>query len=72
MMPRYASLGARTVPEISEDVVVWLAPTAGLALAAVLNISAPKPPRVRVMIGLTLFGLIHLLVQRNQRRRSSW
>jgi len=64
MMPRYASLGARTVPEISEDVVVWLAPTAGLALAAVLNISAPKPPRVRVMIGLTLFGLIHLLVQR--------
>jgi hypothetical protein len=64
MMPRYASLGARTVPEISEDVVVWLAPTAGLALAAVLNIPAPKPPRVRVMIGLTLFGLIHLLVQR--------
>jgi hypothetical protein len=64
MMPRYASLGARTVPEISEDVVVWLAPTAGLALAAVLNIFASKPPRVRVMIGLTLFGLIHLLVQR--------
>jgi NAD(P)-dependent dehydrogenase (short-subunit alcohol dehydrogenase family) len=64
MMPRYASLGARTVPEISEDVVVWLAPTAGLTLAAVLNIPAPKPPRVRVMIGLTLFGLIHLLVQR--------
>jgi hypothetical protein len=64
MMPRYASLGARTVPEISEDVVVWLAPTAGLALAAMLNIPAPKPPRVRVMIGLTLFGLIHLLVQR--------
>ena len=64
LMPRYASLGTRTVPEISEDVVVWLAPTAGLALAAVLNISAPKPPRVRAMIGLTLFGLIHLLVQR--------
>jgi len=64
MMPRYASLGTRTVPEISEDVVVWLAPMAGLALAAVLNISAPKPPRVRVMIGLTLFALIHLLVQR--------
>jgi hypothetical protein len=64
LMPRYASLGTRTVPEISEDVLVWLAPMAGLALAAVLNISAPKPPRVRVMIGLTLFGLIHLLVQR--------
>ena len=64
LMPRYASLGTRTVPAISKNVVVWLAPTAGLALAAVLNISAPKPPRVRVMIGLTLFGLIHLLVQR--------
>jgi hypothetical protein len=64
MLPRYASLGTRTVSEISEDVVVWLAPTAGLALAHVLNISAPKPPRVRVMIGLTLFGFIHLLVQR--------
>jgi hypothetical protein len=64
LMPRYASLGTRTLTEISEDVVVWLAPMAGLALAAVLNISAPKPPRVRVMIGLTLFGLIHLLVQR--------
>jgi hypothetical protein len=63
LMPRYASLG-RTVPEMSEDVVVWLAPTAGLALAAVLNISAPKPPRVRAIIGLSLFGLIHLLVQR--------
>jgi hypothetical protein len=63
LMPRYASLG-RTVPEMSEDVVVWLAPTAGLALAAALSISAPKPPRVRAMIGLSLFGLIHLLVQR--------
>jgi len=64
MMARYASLGTRTVSEICEDVVVWLAPTTGLTLAAVLNISAPKPPRVRVMIGLTLFGLIHLLIQR--------
>jgi hypothetical protein len=62
LMPRYASLG-RTVSEMSGDVVVWLAPTAGLALAAVLNISAPKPPRVRAMIGLSLFGLIHVLVQ---------
>jgi len=62
LMPRYASLG-RTVPEMSGDVVVSLAPTAGLALAAVLNISAPKPSRERAMIGLSLFGLIHLLVQ---------
>jgi hypothetical protein len=63
LMPRYASLG-RTVPEMSEDMVVWLAPTAGLALAAVLNVFAPKPPRLRAMTGLSLFGLIHLLVQR--------
>jgi hypothetical protein len=35
----------------------------------VLNISAPKPPRVRVMIGLTLFGLIHLLVHGLSLRR---
>jgi len=37
---------------------------AGLALAAALTITAPKPARVRVMIGLTLFGLVHLLAQR--------
>jgi hypothetical protein len=54
----------RTVPEMSEDVVVWLAPTAGLALAAALNLSATKPPRVRAMIGLSLLGLLHLLLQR--------
>ena len=64
LMPLYASLGSRPLYDLVRDVAVWLAPTGGLALAAMLNISAPKPPRVRVMIGLTLFGVIHLLAQR--------
>src|SRR5262249_56357708 len=64
LMPAYASLGARTISDIFRDTAVWLAPAAGLALAAALTISAPKPPRVRAMIGLTLFGCIHLLAQR--------
>ena len=36
----------------------------GLAIAAALGIAIPKPPRVRAMIALSAFGLIHLLVQR--------
>ena len=64
LLPSYASLGARPIADIFRDTAVWLAPTAGLALAAALNISAPKPPRVRAMIGLTLFGFIHLIAQR--------
>ena len=30
------------------------------------GIAQPKPPRVRVLIGLTAFGLIHLLAQRQR------
>jgi hypothetical protein len=63
LLPQYASMGARPVPEILKA-VEWIVPIAGLALAAAMGIAAPKPPRVRVMIGLTAFGLIHLLVQR--------
>lgn len=63
LLPLYASMGARTVPEILKA-VEWIAPIAGLGVAAVLSIAAAKPPRVRVMIGLTAFGLIHLLAQR--------
>ncbi len=63
LLPQYASMGARSVPETLEA-VQWIVPIAGLAIAAALSIAAPKPPRVRAMIGLTLFGLIHLLVQR--------
>jgi hypothetical protein len=64
VMPLYASLGSRPLFDVIRDTAVWLAPAAGLALAAVLNLNAPKLPRLRVMIGLTVFGLVHLLVQR--------
>src|SRR5262249_30440001 len=64
LMPLYAAIGSRPISAIFQDTIVWLAPTGGLALAAALSISAPKPPRARALIGLTLFGLIHLLVQR--------
>jgi hypothetical protein len=64
VMPAYASLDSRSISDIFPDTLVWLAPMAGLAFAAALNIAAPRPPRVRAMIGLTLFGLIHLLAQR--------
>jgi hypothetical protein len=64
-LPLYASIGggAHSVPAILKA-VAWIAPIAGLALAAAMTIAAPKPPRLRVMIGLTAFGLIHLLAQR--------
>jgi hypothetical protein len=63
LLPLYASIEARSVPATLKA-VVWIAPIAGLAIAAALSIAAPKPPRVRVMIGLTAFGVIHLLAQR--------
>ena len=64
LMPLYAPLGSRPLYDILGDTAVWLAPTGGLALAAMLNLSAPKPPRSRIIIGLTVFGVIHLLAQR--------
>ena len=51
LLPLYGSMGARTLPEILE-VLQWSLPIAGLALAAAFGIAIPKPPRVRVMIGL--------------------
>ena len=65
LLPLYTSIAgdARSVPAILKA-VAWMAPIGGLAVAAALSIAAPKPPRVRVMIGLTAFGLIHLLAQR--------
>jgi hypothetical protein len=63
LLPLYASMGVRPVWEVLEA-VQWIAPIAGLALAAALGLAARKPPRVRVMIGLAAFGLIHLLAQR--------
>jgi hypothetical protein len=63
LLPDYASMGAVSVPDTLKA-LQWLGPVAGLALAAALGIAQPKPPRLRLMIGLMLFGLIHLLAQR--------
>jgi hypothetical protein len=64
LLPLYGAMGARTIPEVLGATAVGLVPVAGLALAAALGIAAPKPARVRVMIGLAVFGLIHVLAQR--------
>jgi hypothetical protein len=37
----------------------------GFALAALIGLTSPQLPRARVMMGLTVFGVIHFLVQRN-------
>ena len=63
VMPLYASLNKVTLFR-SLEAARWIVPIAGLGVAAALGISAPKPPRLRAMIGLTVFGLIHLVVQR--------
>jgi hypothetical protein len=64
LWPIYAPLDMKTVPLILRDAALWLAPIGGLALAAALSLTAPKPPRVRLMIGIACFGLVHLLIQR--------
>jgi hypothetical protein len=47
----------------------WTLPSKGLrwgfAVAALLGLRGPQPPRARMMMGLTVFGLVHFLVQRN-------
>jgi hypothetical protein len=63
LMPLYTSLDDRSALGILAA-VTWLGPIAGLGVAAALGMTAAKPPRLRAMIGLTVFGLIHLLVQR--------
>lgn len=63
VLPAYAALGAKPLPDVLKA-LQWIAPVAGLAVAAALGIGISKPPRARVMIGVAAFGLIHLLVQR--------
>jgi hypothetical protein len=63
LLPRYASLDKPTIAEMLRA-CLRLGPMGGLAIAAVLGIASPKPARVRAMMGVTAFGLIHLLVQR--------
>jgi hypothetical protein len=64
LLPLYGAMGTRTILEVLGATAVGLVPVAGLALAAALGIATPKPARVRVMIGLAVFGLIHVLAQR--------
>jgi hypothetical protein len=63
LLPRYASLDHPTIWQMLQA-CAGLAPVAGLAVAAVLGIAGAKPPRLRAMMGVATFGLIHLLVQR--------
>jgi hypothetical protein len=63
VLPAYASMGAQRPLEVLKA-VHWIGPVGGLAVAAALGIGIPKSPRLRVLIGLTAFGLIHLMVQR--------
>ena len=63
LLPLYSSIDARPMLVVLAA-VKWLVPLAGLAIAAALSIAGPKPPRVLIMIGLTTFGLVHLLAQR--------
>jgi hypothetical protein len=49
--------------------LAWTLPSKGVrwgfAVAALLGLRQPQPPRARMMMGLTIFGLLHFLVQRN-------
>jgi hypothetical protein len=63
LLPAYASLNDPTIWQMLQA-CAGLAPLAGLALAAVLGIAGAKPARLRALIGLAAFGVIHLLVQR--------
>jgi hypothetical protein len=63
VFPLYASMGTGSVAT-TLAAVQRIAPIAGLAVAASLNIAVPQPPYLWVMIGLTAFEVIHLLLQR--------
>jgi hypothetical protein len=63
LLPRYASINDPTIRQMLQA-CAGFAPLAGLALAAGLGIANAKPARVRVVMGVAAFGLIHLLVQR--------
>jgi hypothetical protein len=68
LMPAYAAMGSPPLHiflrVLLRGTLTWLAPTAGLALAAALSLRTAKSPRVRVMIAFALFGLVHLIAQR--------
>jgi hypothetical protein len=63
LLPRYASLNDPTIWQMLQACAA-LAPLAGLAVAAALGIAGAKPARMRAVMGVAAFGLIHFLVQR--------
>jgi hypothetical protein len=63
LLPRYVSIDRPTIWQMLQA-CAGLAPLGGLAIAAVLGIASAKPARMRAMMGVAAFGLIHLLVQR--------
>jgi hypothetical protein len=63
VLPAYAAMGAQPPLEVLKA-VHWIGPVAGLAVAAALGLGIAKPPRLRAIIGLAVFGLFHLMVQR--------
>jgi hypothetical protein len=63
LLPIYAAMGDNWFLDVL-GALRYAAPVAGLALAAAFGLTAARSPRVRAMIGLTIFGLISLLVQR--------
>jgi hypothetical protein len=63
LLPRYASLNHPTIWQMLQT-CAGFAPLGGLAVAAFLGIASAKPARMRAMMGVAAFGLIHLLVQR--------
>jgi hypothetical protein len=63
LLPTYASLNHPTIWEMLQAGAAF-PPMAGLALAAVLGVAGAKPARMRAVMGVAAFGVIHLVVQR--------
>ena len=63
LLPDYAALNRPTIWQMVQACAAF-APLAGLAVAAVLGIAGAKPARMRVMMGVVAFGVVHLVVQR--------
>lgn len=67
-LPIYTSIERYSIGALLVT-VGWALPAKGVrlgfALAAFFGLRGPQPPRARMMMGLTVFGLVHFLVQRN-------
>jgi hypothetical protein len=67
-LPIYTSIGHHSIAALV-FAVGWVFSLKGVrwgfAAAALIGLRGPQPPRARVMMGLTVFGVVHFLVQRN-------